>query len=456
VDSTGSGSSSISDSDSSALRHADWLLPRQRHDHTHHKHKHKKSPVEKQVLRRGVGRSPPVATRCNDKNEAISDARKPPDLQARGTDCQSAAVHVDDNQKTKITWCVQETDVSVPGQNGGAVDVTVDVRSPRYGVHISDVDDDAGRHTELPILAPVSARRRRHLSWPPSAADARASRAKLRHCSRRPSPSAIVAAAVVEPAPEKCGARRDVDACVTDDSSAVDEQLLHVHPLHANRLAVTTVNDATLYRSTGNIAVVSSDTCTVELSSSTKETTADTNGGNTGRSGIYKKAATPDSRTRHRHLGLTVAEKSTSELSTPSAASATSVSTGLPKITASAFWDLIIGRGTRGSGLSDSERRRRKLQKKNENRARKALRTITIILGAFVLCWTPWHVLSLLIGFCGTGVEGSESCVPTLLYDISYWLCYLNSPINPFCYAFVNQQFKKTFIRILRLDWRRK
>jgi len=117
---------------------------------------------------------------------------------------------------------------------------------------------------------------------------------------------------------------------------------------------------------------------------------------------------------------------------------------------------MIVGRGARSSALSESERRRRKQQKKNENRARKALRTITIILGAFVLCWTPWHVLSLLIGFCGTGVEGSESCVPTLLYDISYWLCYLNSPINPFCYAFVNQQFKKTFIRILRLDWRRK
>ena len=87
-------------------------------------------------------------------------------------------------------------------------------------------------------------------------------------------------------------------------------------------------------------------------------------------------------------------------------------------------------------------------QSKSENRARKALRTITVILGAFVFCWTPWHILSLIIGFC-------PNCVPGVLYDISYWLCYLNSPINPFCYALANQQFKKTFARILRLDWHR-
>lgn len=85
-----------------------------------------------------------------------------------------------------------------------------------------------------------------------------------------------------------------------------------------------------------------------------------------------------------------------------------------------------------------------------ENRARKALRTITIILGAFIVCWTPWHVLSMIIGFCGKACDDVE-----LLYDISYWLCYLNSPINPLCYALANHQFKKTFLRILRLQWHR-
>jgi len=167
----------------------------------------------------------------------------------------------------------------------------------------------------------------------------------------------------------------------------------------------------------------------------------------------------------------------------PAAPSSTATSTAttggqqsLPRMTVTTFWNLVTSRYGRAGGpdpRTEAERLRHKQQKKKENRARKALRTITIILGAFVMCWTPWHVLSLLIGFCGGGADGAlslvidgeaanlvdesaiPSCVSTTLYDISYWLCYLNSPINPFCYAFVNQQFKKTFIRILRLDWRR-
>lgn len=84
---------------------------------------------------------------------------------------------------------------------------------------------------------------------------------------------------------------------------------------------------------------------------------------------------------------------------------------------------------------------------KSENRARKAFRTISFILGAFVLCWTPYHVLALVEGFCS-----SPPCTNVHLYLFSYFLCYANSPMNPFCYALANQQFKKTFTRILKGD----
>jgi muscarinic acetylcholine receptor len=84
---------------------------------------------------------------------------------------------------------------------------------------------------------------------------------------------------------------------------------------------------------------------------------------------------------------------------------------------------------------------------RTENRARKAFRTISFILGAFVACWTPYHILALVEGFCA-----DPPCTNSHLFMFSYFLCYANSPMNPFCYALANQQFKKTFTRILKGD----
>jgi len=271
VESTGSGSSS-SHSDSSALRHAEWLLPKpagRHHRHHEHSHKRQKSPVEKQVLRR-VGQS---AGQGNDEQKAkISDVGqakdvqshdvqfhdvksqnvksqkvkshgvKSQDIQPDGSSCWPPADHGDDdNRKTKITWCVEEADVSSQGQAGGEVSVEAAIRSSKHDDgQTSDSERDTERRTEMPILVPLSAYRRRLASWPPTAADAaRASRVKSRHRSRRPSPSAVVAAAIIEPEPETCHTKPEEDNSATEDSGVVNEQLLHVYPVHGERLACT-------------------------------------------------------------------------------------------------------------------------------------------------------------------------------------------------------------------------
>lgn len=90
-------------------------------------------------------------------------------------------------------------------------------------------------------------------------------------------------------------------------------------------------------------------------------------------------------------------------------------------------------------------RRKKKDRIKTENRAKKALRTISFILGAFVTCWTPYHIIAIVASFC-------PSCINIHLYMVSYFLCYLNSPVNPFCYAAANQQFKNAFKRIMTGD----
>lgn len=100
------------------------------------------------------------------------------------------------------------------------------------------------------------------------------------------------------------------------------------------------------------------------------------------------------------------------------------------------------GRRVRGAAMN------RARKSKSENRAKKALRTITFILGAFIFFWTPFYVLATMYGF-------DQSSVPLWLYTTSYYMCYLNSPINPFCYAMANVQFKKAFVRMLKGDFHR-
>ncbi|CAB3384851.1 Hypothetical predicted protein [Cloeon dipterum] len=109
--------------------------------------------------------------------------------------------------------------------------------------------------------------------------------------------------------------------------------------------------------------------------------------------------------------------------------------------------DLVksIGKRLRGKRRRKGAERQKS---KSENRARKAFRTISFILGCFVMCWTPYHILALVEGFCS-----EPPCTNAHLYMFSYFLCYANSPMNPFCYALANQQFKKTFTRLLKGDF---
>ncbi|CAK1555274.1 unnamed protein product [Leptosia nina] len=106
----------------------------------------------------------------------------------------------------------------------------------------------------------------------------------------------------------------------------------------------------------------------------------------------------------------------------------------------------IIPKQLAGKGITTKQPKKKKTQEKKQET--KAAKTLSAILLSFIITWTPYNILVLL-----KPLTACAKCIPDELWSFFYALCYINSTINPVCYALCNATFRRTYVRILTCKW---
>ncbi|XP_035954043.1 histamine H4 receptor isoform X1 [Halichoerus grypus] len=79
-------------------------------------------------------------------------------------------------------------------------------------------------------------------------------------------------------------------------------------------------------------------------------------------------------------------------------------------------------------------------------RARKLAKSLAILLGVFAFCWAPYSLFTII-----RSVYPLDQRPQIVGYEITFWLQWLNSFVNPFLYPLCHKHFQKAFSKIFRM-----
>ncbi|XP_026230459.1 histamine H3 receptor-like [Anabas testudineus] len=77
------------------------------------------------------------------------------------------------------------------------------------------------------------------------------------------------------------------------------------------------------------------------------------------------------------------------------------------------------------------------------SRDKKIAKSLAIIVCVFAICWAPYTLLMIIRAAC------RGRCIQHHWYEVTFWLLWLNSAINPFLYPLCHSSFRRAFNKIL-------
>ena len=80
---------------------------------------------------------------------------------------------------------------------------------------------------------------------------------------------------------------------------------------------------------------------------------------------------------------------------------------------------------------------------KKSEKSRKVNRMVLIVVIVFISCWAPFYIWRIILSFSHTVRNLPD--ISVVIQDITMCISYMNSCANPFLYAFLSDNFKKSF-----------
>ncbi|XP_013785118.1 probable G-protein coupled receptor No18 [Limulus polyphemus] len=97
---------------------------------------------------------------------------------------------------------------------------------------------------------------------------------------------------------------------------------------------------------------------------------------------------------------------------------------------------------SRSGVREDTVRRRQGYEQAAFQRERRVAKSLSVVVGGFIVCWLPFFTLYIIKPFC------FDCHIPQILDSCLVWLGWVNSAINPFIYALNSNDYKKAFARL--------